>query len=270
VLAGEYAVLDGGPALVLAVDRGVGVELRRGGPSVQIQTPDGDARFVAPALDGAAPGLYRFFDLAPVTGLSGKPGFGGSAAACVAACAASGRPLMDALRIHRAVQGGGSGVDVLASVHGGMGEVRDGAWLPRAPVNPVVVWTGQSARTGPRVARYLAWADRGSFVAQSRDAVARFAEDPVGALELNARALEAMARASGVDWDTPAHAALRALARVCGGACKPSGAGGGDCAVALFPDSDAQARFRAGLAALALPEIPVSPAPGAGPLPGPG
>ena len=52
-------------------------------------------------------------------------------------------------------------------------------------------------------------------------------------------------------------------ARQHGGAAKASGAGGGDCAVALFGDADAQVAFAAACRADGLPIIPAGVAPGA-------
>ena len=106
MIAGEYAVLDGAPAIVLAVDRGVKCEISVS-DTLDILTPDGDTRFVQTALDGHI-GRYHFSAWNP-TNLPEKPGFGGSAAACVASCLAAGRPSSDAVSIHKAVQGGGSG-----------------------------------------------------------------------------------------------------------------------------------------------------------------
>jgi phosphomevalonate kinase len=48
---------------------------------------------------------------------------------------------------------------------------------------------------------------------------------------------------TGVQYMTPALAGIGKLARDFGGAAKPSGAGGGDCAIALFPDPDATQAF---------------------------
>ena len=85
VLIGEYAVLDGAPAWVAAVDRGVRCEVEEG---EGIDVPEDD-RFVRAALgwDGRAlagkapPFLYRFSDWNP-PGLPEKAGFGGSMARC--------------------------------------------------------------------------------------------------------------------------------------------------------------------------------------------
>lgn len=255
VVLGEYAVLDGAPAIVAAIDRGVRCEL---GPGDGIVTP-GDDRFVRAALRGAPPGRYTFSDWNPVD-LPGKPGFGGSAAAVVAAVLAAGLPRERAYAIHAEVQGGGtggggSGVDVFASLHGGVkvfptGEERPCPFL-------VAVWSGRSALTGPRVARYRQHRGRDAFVRESEACVAGFATEPFEAVREAYRRLCAMAAAAGLDYDTEEHRRIAALADEHGGAAKPSGAGGGDVAVALFPDPAARSAFaeacrRAGLAPIAV------------------
>lgn len=262
MILGEYAVLDGAPALVLAIDRGVRCEATLGGDTIRIETPTGDTRFTRPALQGAPSGRYRFSAWNPVS-LPGKPGFGGSAAACVAACAVARRPLTDALAIHHQVQGSGSGIDVAASIQGGMLRFEAGRTTPVAPVLPVVVYSGASAQTGPRVAAYRAWTPRGTFVTDTQGVVDAFHADPIPALEAGFQLLDAMADAARLDWATPALRTIRRLARALGGAAKPSGAGGGDCAIALLPDADRRRRFIADCAAVGLPVIPVAVASGA-------
>lgn len=260
VLLGDYAVLDGGPALVLAVNRGVLCAVFPGGRGVRMETPDGDTRFVAPALEGAPAGRYVFSAWNPVPGIREKPGFGGSAAACVAACLAASRPGSDALAIHRSVQGSGSGVDVRASLLGGLVRIEGERSRHLPVVSPSVIWSGRSARTGPRVERYLAWTDRSSFLEASAAAVDRFEADPIEACELAYEALLAMSQAAGVPWLTPELAHIVDLARVHGGAAKPSGAGGGDCAVAWFPDSERRAAFESACRADGLEPIAVQAA----------
>jgi phosphomevalonate kinase len=263
VLVGEYAVLDGAPAAVLAIDRGVRCEVL---PGEGILTPDGDTRFVAPALVGAPPALYRFSAWNPVD-LPGKPGFGGSAAACVAACIAAGRPASDAFAIHHAVQGGGSGVDIAASIHGGL--IRFVIGQPPAPLPPVtpsVIYTGSSAKTGPRVAAWRAWSDRAAraeIVAATAELVDLLPADPIAATAAAAALLIDATRHAGVDYLTDGLRRILALAAMHGGAAKPSGAGGGDCAVAFFPDSESRQAFEARCSAEGLPPIAVQPAPGA-------
>ena len=273
-LVGEYAVLSGGPAVVAAVNRGVSCQIELGDG---VETPTGDDRFVAAALTavGAPARRYRFSDWNP-TDLSDKPGFGGSAAATVAACVAgrvaAGLPFDDieavAVATHRAVQGSGSGLDVRASARGGVRRYAPDAVPALLTAPPLLaVYSGRSASTASRVGVYRAWtraqpADAASFVRDSRDLVAAFADDPVAATEAAYARLKAMAAAAGLDYDTPALARIAALARDHGGAAKPSGAGGGDVAVAIIHDPDARAAFAAACDAEGLPPIDVEVASG--------
>jgi len=251
--------LLGGGAVVAAVDRGVCCEVS---PGEGIVTP-GDDRFVRAALEGAPVARYVFSDWNPVEGLGGKAGFGGSAAATVAAVVAAGFPAERAFQVHSAVQGGGSGVDVHASIHGGVTRFPGGAPVPLPSL--LAVWSGASASTGPRVRQFLAWPGCDGYAAESRALVEAFAGDPILALSEAYARLRAMAAAAGLDYDTPAHARIAALAAEHGGAAKPSGAGGGDVAVALFPDPDRRADFARACAAAGLRPIAVEVAPGAGP-----
>lgn len=260
VLVGEYAVLDGGGAVVAAVDRGVQCAVYPH-PALVVETP-GDDRFVAAALEGAPPGRYVFTDWNPVVGLGGKAGFGGSAAATVAAVLAAGLPPERAAEVHHAVQGSGSGVDVFASLRGGVRRFPTGEPVPCPPLR--AVWSGQSASTGERVRRYQAWSGREAFVARSRALVDGFAADPIGVFREAYALLREMAAAAGVAYDTGAHAAIAGLAAGRGGAAKPSGAGGGDVAVAVFPDEGAAEAFDAACAGAGFVGIPVNVAGPAG------
>lgn len=261
VVAGEYAVVDGGAAVVAAIDRGVRCTVE---PGDELVTP-GDDRFVRAALAAVqAPARRYVFEDAHPVDLADKPGFGGSAAATVAACAAGlvarGASLDDlletALAVHHEVQGSGSGIDVRASVRGGATRWPEGTTVELPPLS--AVYSGRSARTGPRVRRYLAWAGREAFVRASDALVEALAEDPVAALEQLRELLVAMSRDAGVDYWTDEHAHIARLAREHGGAAKPSGAGGGDVAVAIVPDPDARAAFEAACAEADLPPIAVS------------
>jgi len=261
MIAGEYAVLDGAPAIVLAVDRGVRCDIAVH-DTLLIETPDGDDRFVRGPLEGHI-GHYRFSAWNP-TDLPEKPGFGGSAAACVAACLAAGLAAQDAVQIHHTVQGGGSGADVLASAMGGMIRFQQGAATPLPPIHPVVIWSGTSAKTQPRVEHYLKATDRAAFVRESAEVVNAFSDDPLAMLAENAQLLMHMSVETGLPYMTPALAGIRTLAKQFGGVAKPSGAGGGDCAIALFPDPDAEAAFIAELKRRGRTHIPIAVAGPAG------
>lgn len=270
VLVGEYAVLDGAPAVVAAVDRGVrcGVSL---GDAIETPADDRFARAALVAV-GAPPRRYAFSDWNPVSLPQGKAGFGGSAAACVAAVvagrlAAGLAPADDdaalARRVHHEVQGSGSGVDVLASWFGGVRRFEGLTHTPLPARRLVAVYSGQSASTGPRVQRYLQWSGRAAFAAESAALCDLFAVDPLAALQHGFSLLCSMAQAAGLVYETPGLRRIVALAASYGGAAKPSGAGGGDVAVAMFADPEAEAAFCAACAAEGLPPIPVTIAPGA-------
>jgi phosphomevalonate kinase len=273
VIVGEYAVLDGAPAVVAAVDRGVACEVLPASER-RTTTPDGDARFVTPALDAAgAPAAHYIFSAWNPPQTATKAGLGGSAAATVAAVVA-GRALCGlgpdptavhtlAHKVHHAVQGSGSGIDIAASAHGGVLVFQDGAVRSATCPLPVVVYAGTSAKTGPRIQQYRALVDRTGFIAASRAAVARFLEDPLGGLRDARRALSSMTDQAGIAYWTPGLHRIVELAEVHGGEAKPSGAGGGDSAVALFADDDARSSFVTACEAAGLQVIPTRLAEGA-------
>lgn len=255
VIVGEYAVLDGAPAIVAAVDSGVACTVYDAA-SVEITVPNGmKDDFVRAALAAvhAPSGRYTFTEHNP-TATDGKAGLGGSGASVVAACLAgsigsghilTGHALADiAQRVHREVQGSGSGIDIMASAHGGVLRVHGRDVIPGPAIEPVIVYSGTSAKTGPRVAQYRALSRRRSFVQMSTDIVNDFASDPVAALGENRALLEAMAQRAGIAYRTPGLDRIIDLADDCGGAAKPSGAGGGDVAVALFHDGGQALDFR--------------------------
>lgn len=120
VLSGAYAVLEGAPAIVSAVDRYVHSDSARSGGIV---TPE--VRAALPA------GPFPWFDAGELRAGERKLGLGSSAAILVASLAAARGELFSdegalrsaihapALRAHREAQAGGSGIDVAASTWGG-------------------------------------------------------------------------------------------------------------------------------------------------------
>jgi phosphomevalonate kinase len=128
VLSGAYAVLEGAPALVAAVDRYVVADARREAGRV---TPE-----VAEALARRGSTRAPWFDARALRDdvRDQKLGLGSSAAILVASLAAlelADEPSLDdaalasrtfpaALNAHQAAQGGGSGIDVAASAFGGV------------------------------------------------------------------------------------------------------------------------------------------------------
>ena len=187
VLSGEYAVLAGAPALVLAVDRRVRCTLTpqsQGGWRI-----DGrgfaerlaltkEAAFAAspattPAILGqamapaAAPNhLHVVVDSSACYLRGVKLGIGSSAAvvtalATAAAALGGGAMTLPALiAIHRGFQGGGSGVDVAAAVTGGVVRFQQGRVAPArlpAGLHLAFVFTGAGTRTADLLARFNAW-----------------------------------------------------------------------------------------------------------------
>jgi phosphomevalonate kinase len=206
-----------------------------------------------------------------------KLGLGSSAAASAAAAgavlASQGHDLSDpkvqrrafelALAGHKAIAPEGSGADVAAASLGGfvrfrleqgkLAEAERMAW-PES-VQTRVVWTGQEARTSEFVRAVRAFEARDASGYRSiRDSMhaeaVRFAasiaasqaREIVAAAGAYGDAMKRLGEAAGVAIVTPELQQIADLALRCGGSAKPSGAGGGDVAIAFFTsDSDAQA-----------------------------
>jgi phosphomevalonate kinase len=280
VLTGAYAVLDGAPAVVVAVDRHAVADGARvsTSPPPEVQVALGTEP--APAIDVSA--------LQDDGGR--KLGLGSSAAAVVASLAVRAlarredvtalevrRRIFDTARdAHARVQHGGSGVDVAASVYGGAlrytltavePSIRPTPW----PVGLVLAtfFSGESARTSDLRARVDAARARRpaehSDIAQSMHDVAVRAADAFGTGDAGAYVRAAAAYGDllarlGRFADAPiVPAGWDSLARRASaekGAFMPSGAGGGDVAVWLggappSPEFRAHARTL-GLNALSL------------------
>jgi phosphomevalonate kinase len=239
VLTGAYAVLEGAPAIVAAVDRYA-------------------------VVDTAAPDEIETRDLHDGSGQ--KLGLGSSSAALVASLGARvalrGDDLRDATvraglfraarEAHARAQGGGSGADVAAAVHGGVlrysVNVRDAREaLVRAVRLPAGVvwaafWSGTSARTSDLVARVRVLRAREPNALSDLHRLAVVAagcvdtDDTRGfvcAARDYGRALDALGRSADAPIVPPAFAELAAMAAQEGAAFLPSGAGGGDVAVWL-------------------------------------
>jgi phosphomevalonate kinase len=207
VALGEYAVLDGAPALVLAVDRYAVATIEASSEAectLETRAPASQFhRFAADAPSGLAlidtvrdafpTGSEAWRALLDTTGFfatdGAKLGLGSSAAALTAFAAALARhagreqPAVDFLiDLHRRLQGGsGSGIDVAASCSGGATIFRlDGANAPqigsvRFPnsVGFAGIFAGRSASTPQFVARYRAWKAAAPAVAAQRLAALR-------------------------------------------------------------------------------------------------
>jgi phosphomevalonate kinase len=233
--------------------------------------PAGDAGAVAAVLRTLGPVRGRIVvDSRPFLIGERKLGLGRSAATIAAAVTArralAGRSLDpasildDALTANARFQDGqGSGADVAASVHGGVvAAERRGEHLAverhALPdgLHVVAGWTGESAATTPLVAAFASMPSPPvlpELAATARAAVAAIAAGD------RARLCEAVDRAStllarfgdetGLPIVTPALRRLVETARRVGAAAKPSGAGGGDCGIAIAPTAAVAAAVRA-------------------------
>jgi phosphomevalonate kinase len=257
VLTGAYAVLEGAPAVVLAIDRHAVADTsaREPNPSAEVRQAIGDAD--APTVDAR-----RLHD-----DRGSKLGLGSSAAVLVASlgaiAASRGQDVSapgereelfaTAREAHARTQQGGSGIDVAASVFGGAlrYELRDAGRtasmravaLPKGAVVSCY-WSGGSVRTSDLRARVdgLRARDRGTYDVRLRelglaseasaDAIDRGdVGDLVGAARAMSAALEALGHAADAPVFTPAMSQLAREADRTGAAFLPSGAGGGDVAV---------------------------------------
>lgn len=284
VLSGAYAVLEGAPALVAAVDRYAVADTSR--PPVFVGNEVREALregllAEAPYCDVSA----LFTETA--SGVSRKIGIGSSAAVLVASLAAAG-PFRDpegellrdalfqaALRIHRAAQGGGSGVDVAASTFGGILAYRlaaDGApsFSPHAlppGVHVTVLMSHVSASTSALTREVKALAAREprtyrrllDAVADGAAAAATATEAGpfVDAIARQQAALDALGQAAGAAIYDDTTRRLYALARQEDLAFGPSGAGGGDVCL-IFGDHSASDAFLAAAAAAQLAPLPLT------------
>ena len=281
VLWGEYAVLAGAPAAVLAIDRRAFCRIirRRQGyrlstlgfvsPVVESSTlqidelPVSAALFAhaAAALERPLPdGLEISLDTSDFHRQQEKLGIGSSAAAMVACygalCAITGETarLDRAIAAHQAFQGSGSGLDVAAAFAGGLIRYQQGQTLPLTlPTSLVLlfVFVGKGLATGRQLGSFSAWRKMGDL--QALDALVA-AVDPLFDFPLSQQSwrdyiqrLEALDNAAGLGIFSSEHRQLQQLARSLDLLYKPCGAGGGDIGMAIATNTQEEAaldRFR--------------------------
>jgi len=280
LLAGAYAVLDGASALVVAVDRHAVADGSRVAKSPTPEVLAAMRAEDAPEVDASALREGSF-----------KLGLGSSAAMLVAslgvAAARAGKDLLgpdvraalfaEARKAHAAVQDGGSGVDVAASVYGGALEYSLSAGEGRMsvlnlPAGAVVsvFWCGAPAVTTGMRARVDALRGRDPSVYTSRiDGIAAAATRVIAAARANdlpaflggeratAEAMVALGRDADAPIVPPGLLPLIPLAEADGAAFLPSGAGGGDVFVHVGA-APTSARFSAAATAAGMCRIPMT------------
>lgn len=326
VLLGEYAVLEGAPALVQAIDRRARVRVRPiEGRECRLTALPLNPQPVAFGYDAggrvhwrqaAVPAELGFAErllnlLGPWSESGGaaveleldtreffdpdgvKLGLGSSAALAVTLAGAwyaarhgrhaplPERWLATLIALHRELQGGrGSGVDVAASLHGGLVRFMNGAEGPdvrRLQAVAGVEWMwislGRSASTADFLGRLEAFAAAAPGVCGERmGELARLAGAGAAAAEagdsvalLNAigeygGAMEHLGQSAGIPVYTDDHRRLERIARRCGAVFKPSGAGGGDIALAAAADAEALAALARQIAAAGYRVLALGPA----------
>ena len=278
VLWGEYAVLEGAPAAVLAVDRFAlcSIESSRswrfrtaGFAAAAAEfhslpvTPPADAAAILPwqvlqALPNppAAPASVTM-DTRGFFRERVKLGLGSSAALCVAVAAAfaardgEAPERARALAAHRRLQAGhGSGIDIAASFFGGCLRFRDGDARPCPdPLSHrCFVWVGESAHTGRKLERFAEYLGRGNRAALNTlaDCSEKLFDEPTAeALAAYVEALKVLDSAAGLGVYSPPHRAAERLAKASGMVYKPCGAGGGDIGLAVAGSPEPLPRFAA-------------------------
>ncbi len=307
LILGEYAVLEGHPAIVQALSRYARIRLQPADrytinaiplidrplpfqfdqhQEFSWQHPDDNQRlpFVAPLM--RALGDWRCDDSQHwsltldtsefFSANDDKLGLGSSAALTVALAAVWHQhrhpgqdfdrkrwlPLL--VNLHRQLQGGrGSGADVAASLYGGLIEYHTSddhcaANTRRWPatVECIWIWLGHSASTRVFLGRindfklaspnhYLRHLNRLGELAQAGAQAFNdgSANDCLQAINAYGRAMQALGEAADAPVYTDDHRRLAQLADQYNVAFKPSGAGGGDIALAVAADTDALAEF---------------------------
>jgi phosphomevalonate kinase len=275
VLSGAYAVLEGAPALVAAINRYVVADARS---EAEFVTPE-----VRQALNSRGTTRAPAFDARALRdeARDRKLGLGSSAAILVASLAAlelATEPGLDdaslarrvfdaALCAHRIAQGGGSGIDVAASAFGGILRFQmasEGGVLPAAvpamlPAGVVIgVWSSaSSAATSVMLAGVAAV--RNARANEYRAVIA----DLSGAAEAVVQATTAgayiaacrrqlgglteLGRLAQVPIVTSEVSELERAGQAVGAAILPSGAGGGDIVLMVSdgpPPADLEASAR--------------------------
>ena len=278
VLWGEYAVLAGAPAAVMAIDRWAQVELQPMANTWRFSsqgflTPSvykSHAQFCAAPTAVLAETILRQWGYTalpqPFQLISDsrafhhtegtKLGLGSSAAVCCATYIALAELLdqtttvAEAIEIHRAFQGGkGSGLDVAASWYGGVIRFGNGAtspWVWPEDWHWQAVWTHQAALTQTSLGSFNSWqqnSNTGPLTRLVEASKALFDSPDLDQLQAYITYLQELDDAARLNIFTPEHSQLATIAQALGLVYKPCGAGGGDIGIACGKDPEAVQAF---------------------------
>jgi phosphomevalonate kinase len=264
IIAGEYAVLDGATAVVVAVDRRA---IARRVPGASPSSPFLSAVADELARRGAAAAAREIVvDSTAFYDGARKLGLGSSAAVTVAAAHLATGGACDRAELfaitaaaHARAQGvRGSGADLAAAIWGGVLAFAPGPPPRHHPTIQPLAWpagvrllaffTGHSADTAALVQQVSA-ARAGAPVAinAALTAIAGSAEDlrdalatadpsaALAALDSGSEAMDELAAATRLPLVPPCVNAARSAMRRLGGTARTTGAGGGDIGVAVLP-----------------------------------
>ena len=283
VLWGEYAVLAGAPAGVLALNTYANVtaapspdnrwHFSSAGFNANPASCDSQdlptqpaAGFVGAILEHwqitslhqCADPLSIHTDSSAFFAGSQKLGLGSSAAVCTATysllCETTDREatLTEAMAIHKHWQGGkGSGLDIASVWHGGLIHFQAGAAAPAtlpADLHWQVIFSGKSAGTKDHIASFDAWRQKVNNTPLDhlvKASTALCAKPPrLAELAHYCEVLKSFDAAANLNIFTHEHTRLGTLAAGSGVLYKPCGAGGGDIGIGFSDDPDALAVFR--------------------------
>lgn len=249
VLSGEYAVLDGEPAISMAIDRRAVATLEESSTGeCSLSTPGFDGedkyRIVDAVCGGTRPAKNIELDTLAFMDDGSKIGVGSSAALTVALLAGlseSEDVLSEALLAHRALQGGaGSGVDIATAVRGGLIEFEMRSQSVTSLDWPAglcmrVVWTGVPASTEAKLEKLAAQAvhpSRSALLLAARSMAEAWRSGDAERIMADYVPYIGVLRQFSVDHDLgifdAGHDQLTDAAMLSDLVYKPAGAGGGD------------------------------------------
>ncbi len=277
LLLGEYAVLEGAPALILAIDRWVRVRSEKSEGTSSEPLIASACRYATAHFENVMPCGEWKADSEKLYHDGEKLGLGSSAAVTVATVAAvfaaHGKDIESeeirheiwdvAYDAHLAFQGSGSGADLAASTFGGCTHMQPKIENQRPSFETFhlpedaafsFVWTGRSASTGWFLEKIAQTAlekpkEYKTILADMQSLLTVFLETRPNAEGLieTLRDYDLTMRGLGTLSNTPivseAHDALSRLACRFDGGAKPSGAGGGDFSIAAFKSDAAKDAF---------------------------
>lgn len=285
MLGGEYSVLFGGIAIVAAIDRfatcsytvGTSLDFKAitHGPEHNQHHPLFQAVIAAchHAKIEPAPGLYSL-DTRPFYDGTRKIGLGSSAAAVTALVKMimmmqkhlpdQQALFLTALKAHALFSGGlGSGADVAACVYEGLISFQQHQKHPIVVPHKnalcdklIFIDTKRAQNTRPFVQQVMSLAQQdpayidifstqSSFLCKRIITINNGLSLMIDSIEQLYSLLHDLGKKAGIDIISAEHRVIHDIARHHGGSAKPSGAGGGDIAMALVPQAHQEACINA-------------------------